>query len=190
MPITQKSFYMVRHGQSVGNRDGYFAGSMDVALTDEGIAQAKRAHHAINNHDKNNAPTVVIHSALSRAKDTAKIINNTLKLDMIENAQLNEQHFGDWEGQDVAQFIDCYKTKQTPKNGESFDDFNLRVKNALNNVLEAYEKPLIVCHGGVFRAFHAHYGIHHARTENAVIHYFSPNNKSAEMPWDITKILA
>ncbi len=49
---------MVRHGESVGNRDGYFTGSMDIALSEEGIEQAKQAHKALNMHQ--HKPDIIV----------------------------------------------------------------------------------------------------------------------------------
>ena len=39
--IPAKEFYMIRHGESVANRDRYFSGNLDVALTDLGKQQAE-----------------------------------------------------------------------------------------------------------------------------------------------------
>lgn len=33
---------LVRHGESVGNKNGIFTGQMDLPLTEEGISQAVR----------------------------------------------------------------------------------------------------------------------------------------------------
>jgi len=177
---------MIRHGQSVGNRDGYFTGTIDVALTDEGIAQAQAAHDALENHE--NKPDIVIHSALSRAKHTAQIVNQTLQLDMIEISELNEQNFGDWEGQSVQHFREFYLSGKTPENGESFPDFNNRIQTVISEILNVYENPIIVCHGGVFRAFHSLYDMKQERTENAIIHHFAPSPSNRDFPWDIQAI--
>jgi len=182
MTIPAKPFYMIRHGQSIGNRDGYFTGSMDVALTDEGIAQAQAAHEALNDND--HKPSIIIHSALSRARHTAEIVNQTLQLDMIEMADLNEQNFGDWEGQSVEHFREFYLSGKDPKNGESFDVFYTRAKVALTEVLNEHENPMIVCHGGIFRAFRFLYGQKTLKTPNAVIHYFEPD-QAVEFPWRV-----
>lgn len=185
MTLPAKQFYMIRHGQSVGNRDGYFTGSMDVALTEEGIAQAEAAHDALMKSE--HRPSIIFHSALSRARHTAEIINKTLKLEMIEMANLNEQHFGNWEGKSVTHFREFYLSGKNPENGESFSDFYKRAKHALTDVLNKHENPMIVCHGGIFRAFHSLYQQETLKTPNAVTHYFMPS-EAEEFPWNIGKL--
>ncbi len=183
--IPAKKFYMVRHGESVGNRDNYFTGSMDVALSEEGIAQAERAHIALN--ASTHKPSIIIHSALRRAKHTAEIINQSLQLEMVEDVQLNEQHFGDWEGKSVTHFREFYLSGKNPDGGESFAAFYARGQTAIYGTLNKYENPLIVCHGGIFRAFFDLYNQKQSKTLNAVIHHFSPVAEQT-IPWEITVI--
>lgn len=183
--IPAKKFYMVRHGESVGNRDGYFTGSMDVVLSDEGIKQAQHAHNALKT--SNHTPNIIIHSALGRARHTAEIINQSLQLEMVEDAQLNEQNFGNWEGESVEHFREFYLSGKNPDGGESFAEFYYRGQTAITDAVNKYESPLIVCHGGIFRAFSDFYNQKQTSIPNAVIHHFSPNDDK-NFPWEITVI--
>ena len=45
--ITAKKFYMIRHGQSEANAAKVFSGTVDVALTDLGRAQAQTSETAV-----------------------------------------------------------------------------------------------------------------------------------------------
>ena len=70
---------LVRHGQSVWNLEKKFTGWVDVALTDNGKSEAKKAGELIN---KNNLKIDLYFSSVQlRAKNTLKIIQNELKDD-------------------------------------------------------------------------------------------------------------
>jgi len=186
MPLPLKPFHMIRHGQSTANAAYRFAGVIDVNLTDQGKDEAQKAglvYEALR--DK---PSIIIHSKLSRARDTASIINEKLNIEMIENTQIHEQDFGDWENGPIDDFIDCYTTRQTPTNGETFNDFDQRIRRSLTDILNTYENPLIVCHGGVFRAFKSLYNQAHERVANAAPYSFTPNEANKNFPWEIESL--
>ena len=83
---------LVRHGETPWNREGRYQGRTDIALSDEGRAQAQRLGQRLAGVTIAKA----IASPLSRAKATAEaIIGNSLELD----AGLLEISHGAWEGQ-------------------------------------------------------------------------------------------
>lgn len=184
MPLPLKPFHMIRHGQSTANADYLFAGIHDVALTAQGVEEAKKAGSVYATlKDK---PSIIIHSKLSRARDTASLINDNLNLEMVEHEDIHEQDFGDWESQSVELFLESYHNRQPPKNGESFEEFDERIRASITDILHRYENPLIVCHGGVFRAFHCLYDVKRRfPTENAVPHLFNPIEENTSFPWEI-----
>lgn len=76
------------------------------------------------------------------------------------DASFRELHFGDWEEKTYAdlQFDTAYRNwidrplESTPPKGESFSEFETRVHQALFNLLDTSDSPLIlVVHGGVIR---------------------------------------
>ncbi len=185
--IPAKEFYMIRHGQSVANRDQYFSGNLDVALTDLGKEQAALAGKVL---DKLPAPpNLIVHSHLSRARDTATIMNQNLKLPMQEEPLIGEHHFGDWEKQPWSDIRPRFYAGENPPNGETHAAFHERIKKALTDILNNSPAPvLIVCHGGVFRAFHCLYSAPFERTENAKLYHFKPKANAPDFPWDIDLI--
>jgi len=83
---------LVRHGETPWNREGRYQGRTDIALSDEGRAQAQRLGQRLAGVTIAKA----IASPLSRAKATAEaIIGTSLELD----AGLLEISHGAWEGQ-------------------------------------------------------------------------------------------
>ena len=47
MPIPQRSFYFLRHGQTDWNAEGRFQGHTDIALNELGLSQARHAAQAL-----------------------------------------------------------------------------------------------------------------------------------------------
>lgn len=186
MPIPLKPFYMIRHGESTANRDGYFSGIQDVMLTEKGREQARDAQPHIKKLKVK--PTLIIHSHLRRAIDTAKIINEPYDFPMIQNNNLGEQAFGDWEKQSWEAVRERWLTGENPPNGEANDAFFNRVKKGFNEALFIQETTLIVCHGGVFRAFNKLHGREGNAIENAKLYHFEPMHDMPEFPWKITLI--
>jgi len=89
---------LLRHGQSLYNRENLFTGWTDVALSDEGIREAKEAAEILKRH--NLYPDICFSSWLKRAVDTANIVLAELEwehIDVIKSWKLNERHYGAWQ---------------------------------------------------------------------------------------------
>lgn len=179
-------FYIIRHGESIANVEQYASGHVDVPLTEKGIQQAYAAQKTVEALEVK--PTIIIHSHLQRARNTANILNEHLKLDTVEDPMIAEQNYGDWEGQPWAITRQPTRDGIDPPGGETHKDFHLRVKNAISKFVQTYPGPvLIVCHGGVFRAIGALYGEKITGIENCSLHHFEPSTDQAAVtfPWKI-----
>ena len=189
--IPIKPFYMIRHGETEANAAQIMAGSMDSPLTLTGREQARAVQNVVTRLEVK--PSLIVHSHLSRARDTTGIINEVLGLPMIEDADFAEIHAGDLEGVSWSQCQHFDDWRDMP-NGERFEDFFARVRRAKNRYLgreDGSEKGpvLIVCHGGVFRAFAKMFGIEMWGVNNCHLHEFTPAELSPEIPakafpWD------
>jgi 2,3-bisphosphoglycerate-dependent phosphoglycerate mutase len=140
---------MVRHGQSQWNLENRFTGWIDIALTEEGEAEARRAGELLKGYHFDHAFT----SALSRAQETLRIILETTgQTDVpIERDQaLNERHYGDLQGLNKAETAMKFGDEQVhlwrrsydvqPPNGESLKDTRARALP----YFEAHIKPLVL----------------------------------------------
>ena len=176
---------MIRHGQTDANLECIMAGHTDSPLTAMGRKQALDAKNVIK--ALNIKPTAIVHSHLSRARDTATLINGSLDVSMHEESDLAELYAGDWEKQPLEICIGAFTTRTNAPNGESFDEFETRVQRGINKVLKIFESPvLIVSHGGVFRAFGGIYTLNVPGVfENALLYEFQPNLKKEIFPWDV-----
>lgn len=150
---------IVRHGYSVTNAANRFTGQTDVALTDEGRAQAERVADYLVPRERIDA---IFSSDLSRAIDTARPTAERLGLEINLDPALRELAMGVWEGMlfdDVNRFY-AEDVAQRKKNihhpcpgGESTAQMFARIKKALFEIAAAHEGKtvMIVTHGGAVR---------------------------------------
>ena len=146
---------LLRHGESVGNADGYHQGQADFPLTDTGIAQAKAlAAHWIAGgvvFDK------VIASPQSRAKQTAEIIAGALGYEIEYDRVWMERDNGVLAGLRHDDAREKYPQKEfTPLfepiglTGESQWELFLRAGHAIQSIFnQSPGRYLIVSHGGL-----------------------------------------
>ena len=185
MPLPLKNFYMIRHGETEANASRTMAGSIDSPLTQRGRDQAKEAGRLIT--AMNLIPAAIFHSSLSRARDTALIINETLNINLHEDADLREIHAGEWEGLPYEHCEELLTTWPIIPEAEKPEEFFERVKRGKIGALNRYDDPiLIVCHGGVMRAFGALYGLNTpGNFANAHLYEFKPNPTNESFPWTV-----
>lgn len=104
---------LLRHGQSVWNLDNRFTGWTDVALTDQGRAEAVAAGQLLQ--DEGIEPSVVHTSLLTRAIATANITLETMNRDWIpvrRHWRLNERHYGALQGLNKKETADLHGADQ------------------------------------------------------------------------------
>lgn len=102
---------------------------------------------------------IIISSDLVRTRETAEIIASKLSKEIIFNEKLREINNGDLENLTKEEFNNMYpglyfsalSMNQAYPNGESPNDFYVRIKDALLEILNKYtgKKLLIITHGGV-----------------------------------------
>ena len=85
---------LLRHGESLANAGDLFTGSLDVDLTDHGRGQSALAGRLIRTHCP--AVGVILSSPLTRACDTARIIQHTLatSAELLVDWRLIERSYG------------------------------------------------------------------------------------------------
>ena len=86
--------FLVRHGVTVLSAEDRYAGSVDVALSDEGRAQAR----ALGARLAGEPLAAVYASPMSRAQDTARSIVDGRGVDLVTVPELRETDHGHWEG--------------------------------------------------------------------------------------------
>ena len=90
---------LLRHGQSAWNKTNQFTGWVDVPLTEQGEAEAKRGGELLK--EKNVLPDIVFTSLLRRAINTANVAldeADRLWIPVKRSWRLNERHYGALQG--------------------------------------------------------------------------------------------
>jgi 2,3-bisphosphoglycerate-dependent phosphoglycerate mutase len=114
---------LLRHGQTIYNRDKIFCGWEDVDLTEQGIEEAKTAGQTLKKAGY--SFDVAFCSVLTRAIET---LNLALDQMGVENLpihytwRLNERHYGLLQGQKHADIAKFASPEQVHKWRRSFDD--------------------------------------------------------------------
>lgn len=97
------NIYFVRHGETVHNAKNLVAGHIESMLTEQGIQQAESTAHYFSTNVLDTS--VILHSPLIRAKDTAKTIYRAYKNENIlfeENENLIEINAGIFEDKNLS----------------------------------------------------------------------------------------
>jgi 2,3-bisphosphoglycerate-dependent phosphoglycerate mutase len=156
---------MVRHGQSQWNLENRFTGWIDIGLTEEGEAEARRAGELLKGYRFDQAFT----SALKRAQETLRIIlevTGQTDLPIERDQALNERHYGDLQGLNKAETATKFGDEQVhiwrrsystpPPNGESLKMTGERVmpyyEEHIEPLVRAGKTILVVAHGNSLRS--------------------------------------
>ena len=113
---------LLRHGNSVWNQENLFTGWVDVDLSDQGRAEAKRAGELLA--ESGLKPELLYTSKLKRAINTAHIALNAAErvwIDVKRDWRLNERHYGALQGKDKAQTLAEYGPEMFQTWRRSFD---------------------------------------------------------------------
>jgi alpha-ribazole phosphatase len=146
---------LLRHGET--ELGGGLRGSLDDALTEKGWEQMRAAVLEQGPWDR------LVSSPLQRCARFADELAEKLGLPVELDKDLQELHFGAWEGQSAAKLMetdaealglfwaDPYSF--TPPQGEPVAAFSARVLAAVARLQAAYagERVLLISHGGVMR---------------------------------------
>lgn len=130
---------LVRHGESVWNKENKFTGWTDVDLSENGIKEASIAGKSLK--DNNFTFDIAYTSVLKRANHTLDIILKELDLNIPINYSwhLNERHYGALQGLNKDETRQKYGDEQVHIWRRSYDvkppelsDEDIRYKEMLN----------------------------------------------------------
>ena len=172
---------LIRHGQSLWNKENKFTGWVNVDLSEQGIKEATEAGEILKRHQYKF--DLIFTSKLLRAQRTADIVKKELGQNeqaSIENWRLNERHYGALQGLNKKEtalkhgdeqvkiwrrsystrppLLDEEQAKEFEPNcrGESLEDTVKRVipywEESILPELKNGKKILIAAHGNSLRA--------------------------------------
>ncbi len=143
---------LIRHGETLWNKEGRIQGTSDIELSSVGIEQARLLALSLKDHHIS-----AIHaSPLKRALQTAEIINEFHRKEIQTHPDLMEMDQGDFEGFSFKELMACEKdflnkwianpaSVQMP-NGESLTQLQQRAWRALETIINREENALVVAH--------------------------------------------
>ena len=155
-------FYLVRHGESIGNATRTYLGHTDLDLSELGHTQARvTAEHL------RDVPFAAIYSSdLKRAHNTALPHAEMRGLEIQDSRQLREIYIGDWEGYPIDKLISEHREDFLVRWLGEFGPFEFPGGESVQHGAERFygelcriarENPgktvLITAHAAIIRAF-------------------------------------
>ncbi len=149
--------YMIRHAVTPWNQEGRIQGRSDIALSGEGRAAVPewRLPEAARSARWLTSPLI-------RARDTAALLGHP---EAETDERLQEMHWGDWEGQRLAELRRDLGEAMTrnedrgldlrPPGGESPREVQVRLRPLLQELAGQTTSVTAVSHKGVIRALYA-----------------------------------
>ena len=162
---------LLRHGESVWNRENRFTGWADVGLTELGVDEARQAASLLA--EAGFAFEVAFTSVLKRAIKTLWTVLEDLDrmwIPVHHSWRLNERHYGALQGLNKAETAEKFGAEQVhiwrrsydvaPPGGESLKDTAARTlpyfESAIVPALRAGQNLLVAAHGNSLRSIVMH----------------------------------
>ena len=159
-PFETTRFGLVRHAQTIWNREKKIQGQSDSPLTPDGKNQALHWGRLLPQVSWNR----ILASDIGRAMETAKIINQALNLSLQMDSGLREQDWGQWTGKTISQLkTDSPRELEEqvragwdfcPPGGEGRRSVLDRSRQTLRDAAEKWpgDDILVVTHEGVVKS--------------------------------------
>jgi phosphoserine phosphatase len=148
---------LVRHGETLANKQGIILGYKDEGLNETGMKQAQ----AVANRLSKEKIDIAYASDLGRAQETASyILKSHPDLTLITTSLLREKHAGEMEGKEKSRnqsnknVFHSYK----PNGGESFSEAQERVVQFYREIMDKHlgKTVLLVSHGALLGTLFVH----------------------------------
>ena len=145
------TLYLVRHGETVDNANQIMQGQTQGELNANGIQQA----HEFSEQWKDKEIDIILASDLKRAIDTARIIAEPHRLDVLTTPLLRERDWGSFTGR----FIPDLKGEVWPDDIETQENLLSRAGEFIAYVKQTFpgKKVLAVGHGIINKAIQSYY---------------------------------
>jgi len=172
----------VRHGESVANLNGVVQGRGDYKLTPKGRDQAIRTANALVDF----RPYRIYTSPLSRAHETAEIINRPHGVEVVVLEELLEYSLGEFEGLTFEEIVEKYPHvpaelekgrpfHQLPKGAERDEDVDIRAEAVLTRIMDSGQpRIMVVAHLGILERLIINFAGNHSK-----------NDFSKELDWPL-----
>ena len=143
---------IIRHGETLWNKEGLIQGTSDIELSSVGLEQARLLALSL----KDQRISAIHASPLKRALKTAEIINEYHRREIQTHPGLMELDQGDFEGVSIKELVSSKKDFLSKwmadpacvkmPNGESLSDLQDRAWKVLETIIRQDEDALLVAH--------------------------------------------
>ena len=149
--------FILRHGETELNAEGKMRGRSEVPLDERGEREVDRAAEWL----KDKGIRTILTSPVDRAMESAQIVSAVIGIPPLPDDRLASLDVGELQGEDAKSSAETLKKMDEDEpdapigeSGESFNDFNNRVKEALFEALQASDSGpvLLVTHDSVISA--------------------------------------
>jgi broad specificity phosphatase PhoE len=156
------TFLLARHGETVNNKLKRLSGWIDTPLTEKGLVPTENVVQKLRTKEID----VLYSSDLGRAVSTAEFIGKAINYTdpIIQLPGLREVNYGSAANMLSVEAYKLYPqldrdTHFTPPEGESLDQMQQRVLDAVHSINHKYTDRtiLLVAHSGVMAALEASY---------------------------------
>lgn len=162
-PRTNARVVLLRHAESTWNEQKIVQGQLDDArLSAEGRSQAGAVAETLRDYSFQ----WIVTSDLTRARETAAIVDDALGLEVAIAPALRERSFGIFEGRPLSELPSSASgihdgrvvdSSARPEGGESLDELYERCAKFIDSLRSAgNDRLLLVTHGGTIRALRAY----------------------------------
>ncbi|KOS60282.1 histidine phosphatase family protein [Lysinibacillus agricola] len=144
------TFYLVRHGETVWNKEHRLQGWLDSRLSEKGILHAEK----LRDHLKNFSFTAAFSSSSGRAKETMHILVGDRQLPIYYEDNFREIFLGNWQGKTVGDIMTThrldyelytdYPAQFVATHTESFGAVTERAMFTLKKIAEKYPEDNII----------------------------------------------
>ena len=145
MSIPYKSFYFMRHGETLWNIKNKLMGQVDIPMNEQGVHQSYIAGKIMQKIPFDH----IICSPLMRTLKTAEIIASITNKPIIKSNEFSGCNWGAFAGKKPS--LTWYQAwvggSQNP-GGESYEQLKTRIIEGLKKALMIPGLPLILGHGG------------------------------------------
>jgi enolase len=172
------AFFVMRHGESIWNKENKFTGWTDVGLSEKGEQEAIIAGEKLKKIKFDH----IICSDLIRTKQTADLVIKNQNIVFTSSPEVKERDYGDLTGMNKTDLKEKYGETQIqiwrrsyyqgPPNGENLEDVKNRIGPFYDEfilpILKDNKNVLLVSHGNALRALFVHIGF---KDEKSVEHF-------------------
>ncbi len=155
------TIYLLRHGETIWNRDRRLQGQRDTPLTLRGAHQAVAMGRALARVLGGRRPGAMLSSPLGRAYQTAALVADEIGVDpdrIVLEHRVIETSFGAWDGLNMEEILERYphewaerradRWHRAPPGGESHAEVAERAGRFLAAMPD--QRPLVIVAHGSF----------------------------------------